>query len=196
MFSMTLTNNSGGTANETPLSPGVWAISYIVGGTLQNAAPLYTSGQPTANGLTTIAEAGDNTALYSYVKGITGIFTPLSPILVVVYNGISNPIYTVGQNDAGIGLKALAQQGNADTLAAALKAMPGVKAVYVLPAPTTTVLLPVIGGQAGGTVSQQLTVSRGDRLAGRDPAGDQRPSPWCPTRMPLSLCPPYRISLV
>jgi hypothetical protein len=164
-FTLTLKNISGGTANETPLSPGVWAVSYIVGGNLLNAAPLYSKDKPTANGLTSIAEAGDNGPLSTYISSITGIFTPLSPILVVVYNGIDNPIYKVGENDRGEGLKQLAQQGNATTLAAFLKTKAGVKAVYVLPAPTTTVLLPVINGQAGGSVSQDISVSSGDRLA-------------------------------
>lgn len=164
-FTLTLQNTSGGTANETPLSPGVWSVSYIVGGNLLAPNPLYTSGQPTANGLTNIAEAGDNSALSTYVKSITGIFTPLSPILVVVYNGIDNPIYKSGALDAGKGLTPLAQKGNADTLATYLKTVKGVKAVYVLPAPTTNVLLPQIGGKQGGVVSQQLNVSTGDRLA-------------------------------
>ncbi|UOE50848.1 spondin domain-containing protein [Mucilaginibacter sp. SMC90] len=164
-FTLTLQNTSGGTANETPLSPGVWSVSYIVGGTLQAPNPLYTAGQPTLNGLTNIAEAGDNSALSTYIKSITGIFTPLSPILVVVYNGINNPIYNTGQVDAGNGLTPLAQQGNADILAAYLKTLKGVKAVYVLPAPTTKVLLPQIAGKQGGVVSQQLNVNSGDRLA-------------------------------
>lgn len=164
-FTLTLENISGGTANETPLSPGVWTVSYIVGGTLQDPMPLYASGQPTANGLTSIAEMGNNTPLSTYVSGITGIFTPLSPILVVIYNGIDNPIFTTGQYDAGKGLTPLAQKGNADTLAAYLKTLPGVKSVYVLPAPQTKVLLPMIGDAAGSVVSQQLSVTPGDRLA-------------------------------
>ena len=164
-FTLTLQNISGGTANETPMSPGVWAVSYIAGGQLLNAAPLYTSGMPTANGLTSIAEAGNNSTLSTYIKGITGIFTPLSPILVVVYNGIDNPIYKIGENERGQGLKLLAQRGNADTLAAYLKGKPGIKNVYVLPAPVTTVLLPVVADNPGGLVSQDLTVSKGDRLA-------------------------------
>jgi hypothetical protein len=164
-FTLTLQNISGGTSNETPLSPGVWSVSYIVGGNLLAPNPLYIGGQPTANGLTNIAEAGDNTTLSAYVKSITGIFTPLSPILVVVYNGIDNPIYKAGIIDAGKGLTPLAQKGNADTLAAYLKAVKGVKAVYVLPAPATNVLLPQIAGKQGGIVSQQLNVSAGDRLA-------------------------------
>lgn len=164
-FTLTLTNTSGGTANETPLSPGVWAVSYIAGGDLLNKAPLYRSGEPTANGLTALAESGDNSQLYDYVKENTGIFTPLSPVLVVVYNGIENPIFKTGENDRGQGLKELAQQGDASILAAALEKMDGVRKVYVLPAADSKVLLPVIGGQPGGKVSQELDVKQGDRLA-------------------------------
>lgn len=164
-FTLTISNISGGTQNETPFSPGVWAISYIAGGDLLNAAPIYSEGEQTANGLTNIAEAGDNTQLDAYLKSITGIFTPLSPILVVVYNGIDNPIYKVGENDRGEGLKELAQKGNADILAAALKAKAGVKQVYVLAAPQTTVLLPIINGQKGSVVTQALTYGSGDRIA-------------------------------
>jgi hypothetical protein len=164
-FTLTLKNNSGGTNNETPLSPGVWAVSYIAGGNLLNPAPIYSAGQPTANGLTAIAEMGDNTPLSTYITGITGIFTPLSPILVVVYRGSENPFYKVGENDRGQGLKELAQQGNADILAASLMNKQGVKEVYVLPAADTRVLLPKINGQNGGTVSHDIHVEEGDRLA-------------------------------
>jgi len=163
-FTLTIKNISGGTANETPFSPGVWAISYIVGGNLLNANPLYTQGQPSVNGLTDIAEMGDPTKLYDYIKGITGIFTPLSPVLVVVYNGIANPVYTVGEADGGHGLTALAQKGDASGLAAYLKTVKGVKNVYVLAAENTTVLLPSIGGQPGSSVSQQLSVTSGDKV--------------------------------
>ncbi|MBB5621478.1 hypothetical protein HDE69_002539 [Pedobacter cryoconitis] len=164
-FTLTLQNISGGTANSTPLSPGVWAVSYIAGGKLLNPAPIFTSGQPTANGLTQLAEAGNNAPLYTYIKSNTGIFTPLSPILVVVYNGIDNPIFKTGEKDRNEGLKELAQQGNATLLAAALKGRTGVKNVYVLPAPNSTVLLPIIGNQPGGSVSQELSVAKGDRIA-------------------------------
>ena len=164
-FSLTLLNISGGTANETPLSPGVWSVSYIVGGQLLAPSPLYTSGQPTANGLTSIAEAGDNSKLLAYAQSITGIFTPLSPVLVVIYNGIDNPIYKLGENDRGQGLKYLAQRGVPDSLAAYLKNVKGVKAVYNLAAANTRVLLPVINGQPGGKVSQAITLNSGDQVA-------------------------------
>lgn len=164
-FTVTIANTSGNTTNPTPFSPGVWAISYIAGGNLLNPEPLYKKGMPSVNGLTKIAEAGDPTDLGNYIKGQTGIFTPLSPILVVVYNGIDNPIYKNGENDRGQGLKELAQKGDASILAGYLKNVPGVKQVYVLAAAGSTVLLPKIGGQAGGKVSQQLNVSPGDKIA-------------------------------
>lgn len=164
-FTLTITNTSGGTTNPTPFSPGVWAISYIAGGNLLSPNPLYEAGKPSANGLTNIAEMGDNSVLGNYIGTQTGIFTPLSPVLVVVYNGIDNPIYKVGENDRGKGLKDLAQKGDATGLAAYLKTVSGVKAVYVLPAASTTILLPQIGGQSGSSVSQQLNVAKGDRLA-------------------------------
>ncbi|MFH6991762.1 spondin domain-containing protein [Flavobacterium sp. FlaQc-48] len=164
-FTLTIENTSGGTSNPTPFSPGVWAISYVAAGTLLNPNPLYEKGKPTANGLTNIAEMGDNSVLGAFISGQTGIFTPLSPVLVVVYNGIDNPVFKTGEKDRGNGLKELAQKGDASVLAAYLKTVQGVKQVYVLPAATTTVLLPKVGAQAGGSVSQDLTVKQGDRIA-------------------------------
>jgi hypothetical protein len=164
-FKLTIMNNSGGTDNETPFSPGVWAISYVAGGNLLLPEPVYSKDKPSANGLTNIAEMGDNTMLSAYVSGLTGIFTPLSPVLVVVYSGMENPFYKTGEKDRNMGLKDLAQKGNADVLAAALKTIAGVKAVYVLKDMTNTVLLPKINGAAGGKVTQQLTVTPGDRIA-------------------------------
>ena len=164
-FTLTIMNNSGGTANETPFSPGVWAVSYAVGTNLLLSEPLYKISQPTANGMTNIAEMGDNSVMSTYLTGLTGIFTPLSPVLVVVYNGSENPFYKTGENDRGEGLKEIAQKGNADILAAALMTKPGVRYVYVLKEPTNTVLLPKISGAAGGKVSQQLSVAEGDKIA-------------------------------
>lgn len=164
-FTLTIENTSGNTSNPTPFSPGVWAISYIAGGDLLNPNPLYETGKPSANGLTQIAEMGDNSVLGEYITGQTGIFTPLSPVLVVVYNGIENPIYKTAEKDRGQGLKELAQKGDASVLATYLKALDGVKEVYVLPAAGSTVLLPKIGEQAGSSVSQQLNVAKGDRVA-------------------------------
>lgn len=164
-FTLTITNTSGGTANETPFSPGVWAISYVAGGNLLLPEPVYSAGKLSANGLTNIAEAGDNSVLSNYLTGKTGIFTPLSPVLVVVYTGNENPLFKVGEKDRGEGLKELAQKGNADVLAATLKTKGMVKAVYVLKEASTTVLLPAMDGSAGGKVSQQLMIKSGYKIA-------------------------------
>src|SRR3546814_39423 len=40
MFTLTIKNMSGNTPNETPFSPGVWAISYIAGSDLLSPAPI------------------------------------------------------------------------------------------------------------------------------------------------------------
>ncbi|MBO9620234.1 MAG: spondin domain-containing protein [Niabella sp.] len=164
-FTITIKNTSGGTANETPFSPGVWAISYVAGGNLLLPEPIYSVGKPSMNGLTNIAEMGDITMLNNYLNQQTGIFTPLSPVLVVVYKGGMNPFYKTGELDRGEGLTALAQKGNADILAAALKTQAGVKSVFVLKDAVNTVLLPRINGAAGGKVTQQLSVLPGDRIA-------------------------------
>jgi hypothetical protein len=165
VFTVTIANKSGGTANETPFSPGVWTISYVAGGNQLLPEAIYSVDKPSANGLTNIAEMGDNSVLNTYLMGKTGIFTPLSPVLVVVYNGKQNPFFMTGENDRGEGLKDLAQKGNADILAAALKSKQSVKAVYVLKDATNTVLLPRINGADGGKVSQMLSVAKGDRVA-------------------------------
>ncbi|MFI2743502.1 spondin domain-containing protein [Zhouia sp. PK063] len=165
IFKVTVENTSGNTNNPTPFSPGVWAVSYIAGGNLLDDAPLYKEGQLAVNGITNIAEMGDNSVLASYTQERVGIFTPISPILVVVYKGIDNPIFTEGEVDPGHGLTNLAQTGNANDLAAYLKDVNGVKNVYILPATDTTILLPMINGTAGSEVMQALEIAPGDKIA-------------------------------
>ncbi|SFW24307.1 hypothetical protein SAMN02927921_00650 [Sinomicrobium oceani] len=165
VFTVTVTNTSGDTANPTPFSPGVWAVSYIAGGELLDPAPLYQNGIPAANGITDVAENGDPSALSGYTGNRTGIFTPLSPILVVIYNGISNPVYEIGAYDAEHGLSQLAQTGDAGTLSDYLQGLQGVKSVYILSAEGSDILLPGNDEQPGGKVSQQLRVSDRDKIA-------------------------------
>jgi hypothetical protein len=165
-FTLTITNKSKGTANETPFSPGAWAISHLAGSNLVMPAPIYTVNQLSTNGLTKIAEMGNPADVNTYLMSNTGTFTGLSPVLVVVYQGIENPFYKVGEADRGQGLKYIAQMGNADSLASVLKMKAGVKNVYVLKDPTTNgPLLPIIGDAAGGKVSQLLSLETGDKIA-------------------------------
>lgn len=163
-FTMTITNISGGTANETPFSPGVWTISNLLGGMPFSANPLFTAGQKSANGLQPLAEMGDNSTLSGWLSQHTGIITPLSPVLVVVYHGEANPIFSLGQPDPGKGLTDIAQRGDASALQAYLQNEPGVRHVYLLAEPKNMLLLPSISGAPGGMVEQLINYQPGDKI--------------------------------
>lgn len=131
-FTLTIRNNSGSTINSTPLSPGVWAVSNILGGDLVKAEPFFKAGEKSSPQLTALAETGNNTSLGSLAEGMTGIITGLSPVIVVVYSGDINPIYQLDKKDGNIGLKELAQKGDASKLKESLEGMTNVRHVYVL----------------------------------------------------------------
>lgn len=130
-FKLTITNMSGGSMNETPFSPGVWSVSNVFGGALLNAMPFYEAGKKTNAEITAIAQMGDNEPLNKKISANTGIITGISPAVVVVYTGDTNPIFELGKKDAGMGLKNLAQMGDGTVLKASLEKMPNVKKVYV-----------------------------------------------------------------
>lgn len=162
-FTLTIRNISGGTANETPLSPGVWAVSNYLDGALLTDKPLFTPGQPSANGLTPIAEMGDNSVMAAWLSQHTKVATGLSPVVVVVYEGGSNShmekkLFTAGQMDMGDGLADIAQEGNQATLVASLEKMPGVRKVYVL-SPSNMPIRP------GKSAEARIDVAPGDRIA-------------------------------
>lgn len=131
-FTLTILNTSAGTGHETPFSPGVWAVSNVLGGKLVNSSPFFEMNKTTNAAITAIAEKGDNSLAATKVNDNTGFITGLSPMVVVVYNGIENPIFKVGEKDRGQGLKNVAQKGDAQDLVAYLKNLNGVKSVYVL----------------------------------------------------------------
>ncbi|MEY8760595.1 spondin domain-containing protein [Chryseobacterium tongliaoense] len=130
-FTLAITNTSGGTANETPFSPGVWAISNVLGGSLINSTPFYKAGSITNAEITAVAETGNNAPLAAKVINKTGIITGLSPVLIVVYRGDTNPIFQIGAKDMGKGLKELAQMGDVSKLKSSLEGMQGIRGVYV-----------------------------------------------------------------
>lgn len=130
-FTLTITNTSGGTANETPFSPGVWAVSNVFGGKLLNEMPFYKKGAMSNAEITAIAQSGDNSFLSTKISANTSIITGISPAIVVVYTGDVNPIYEAGKKDAGMGLSNLAQMGDGSVLKASLEKMANVKKVYI-----------------------------------------------------------------
>lgn len=130
-FTLTITNTSGGTANETPFSPGVWAVSNYNGSQLLNSAPFFTPNALSNPEITDIAQMGNIDKMKAKLNANTGIMTGLSPALVVIYRGDKNPIYELGKMDSGMGLKEIAQTGNVSKLQNSLKSFPGVKGIYV-----------------------------------------------------------------
>ena len=130
-FTLTITNTSAGTANETPFSPGVWAVSNYNGSQLLNNAPFFTPNSLSNPEITDIAQMGNISKMVTKLNANTGIMTGLSPTLVVVYRGDKNPIYELGKTDSGMGLKDIAQFGNVTKLQNSLKSLPNVKGVYI-----------------------------------------------------------------
>lgn len=129
-FTLTITNLSSG-IHETPFSPGVWAVSNFDGMKLLEEMPFFTPGKPSNPEITDIAQMGNPAKLMAKVKNETGLFTGISPLVVVVYKADKNPVFEIGQKDKGIGLKNIAQMGDAKRLVEALKKMPEVKGVYM-----------------------------------------------------------------
>lgn len=130
-FTLTITNTSGGTANETPFSPGVWAVSNYNGAQLLNSTPFFMPNALSNPEITDIAQMGNIDKMVTKLNANTGIMTGLSPALVVVYRGDKNPIYELGKTDSGMGLKEIAQFGNVTKLQNSLKSLPGIKGVYI-----------------------------------------------------------------
>ena len=155
-FTLTIKNTSAGTGNETPFSPGIWAVSTFDGNKLLAEKPFFTPGEKSNPEMTDIAQMGKIDKLKMKVEANTGIITGITPVLVVVYQGEKNPIYELGKNDPGMGLKDLAQKGNASKLQESLKKMKGVKGIYI--AGTA----PVGPGQK---VMTQYKAGDGDKLA-------------------------------
>lgn len=130
-FTLTITNTSGGTANETPFSPGVWAVSNYNGSQLLNSAPFFTPNSLSNPEITDIAQMGNIDKMKVKLNTNTGIMTGLSPALVVIYRGDKNPIYELGKIDNGMGLKEIAQFGNVSKLQSSLQSFPDIKGIYV-----------------------------------------------------------------
>lgn len=155
-FTLTITNTSAGTANQTPFSPGVWAVSNYNGSQLLNPAPFFTPNALSNPEITDIAQMGNPDKMVTKLNANTGIMTGLSPALVVVYSGDKNPIYELGQLDSGKGLKEISQFGNVSVLQNSLKSLPNVKGVYVAGS------APVTPGQK---VSTNFEANSGDKIA-------------------------------
>jgi hypothetical protein len=152
---MTLTT-MGGAQLAAPLAPGVWVLHTA-------DAPLFTSGSmDSGDGLEALAEDGDPSGLAAALDARTGLTVPLSPGVWLVH-GDEASLFTSDQPDAGLGLEALAEDGDPAMLATMLDGMMGVQSVGAFTTPDGAsapgVILP------GGSYSFTITASTGDRLS-------------------------------
>ncbi|MGN6392359.1 MAG: spondin domain-containing protein [Gemmatimonadales bacterium] len=86
-----------------------------------------------------------------------------APVLWVVHSSTTNPIFSAGQPDAGLGLEQLAETGNPSRLARALDGRPGVVRIGVDASP--------VGAKADGPLTPgegyafEITARPGERLS-------------------------------
>jgi hypothetical protein len=107
----TLMTSDGG-AHPVPLAPVVYVIH-------DDGAPLFTAGGAAGEGLEALAEDGDPSGLAAALAAETGLTTPIAPGVWAVHGG-ERALFTVGEVDDGMGLEALAEDGDPTGLAASL----------------------------------------------------------------------------
>ncbi len=110
----TLATSDGGTT-AVPVAPGAWAVH---GG----ADPIFRSGGMSSPGLEALAEDGDPSGLYADLEALTGLTAPLAPGVWVVQEG-GSALFEPGTEDLGMGLEALAEDGDPSALASAFEGL-------------------------------------------------------------------------
>jgi hypothetical protein len=116
----TLMTSDGG-MQSVPLAPGVWVVHT-------GDAPTFSTGQvDLGEGLEALAEDGDPSSLAASLAASTGLTVPLSPGVWAVHTS-DGPLFEAGQPDRGVGLEALAEDGDPSQLAADLDNRSGVEA--------------------------------------------------------------------
>lgn len=153
--STTLSTSDGG-MHPVPLSPGVFVVHTT-------ADPLFTVGVADAgDGLEAIAEDGAAAGLAGALSARTGITGVLSPGAWAVHS-VPSVLFMAGEPDAGLGLEAIAEDGDPSGLAGALPGVTGVTSAGAFDTPVGA------GGPApimpGGSYTFSVTARNGDRLS-------------------------------
>lgn len=114
-FTVRIANKTGDPAvPDSNISPGVWGVHTIT-------APIFgTDRGAGSDGLKELAEDGDPAVLSATFDRNEGFAVPLTPGVFAVHGNQVRPVLTTGEVDRGLGLEALAEDGNPATLAAAL----------------------------------------------------------------------------
>ena len=154
-FDVRIDNVSAMAIPASPLAPGVFAVHG-------DDWTLFDTGQPDAgNGLEGLAEDGDAGPIGDHLASQTGTATPIAPGVWVTHDE-SVALFELGGVDAGLGLEALAEDGDPAPLGAALEGADGVDHAGVFTTPTgADEPGPVVPGQ-----SYSFTVpASGDRFS-------------------------------
>ena len=111
------------------LAPGVWVVHT------PDMMPLFASGQPDMGmGLEHIAEDGNPADLGGMLASKTGVVGVLAPGIWAVHSAAIQ-LFQDGQPDAGLGLEALAEDGNPANVAAAVAGASAVMSAGVFSVP-------------------------------------------------------------
>lgn len=148
---------SDGESHPVPLAPGVFVVHT-------EPAPLFEVGQPDPdNGLEGLAEDGTVDELSAWLAERTGLTSPLAPGVWVVHESGVMPLFETGAPDPGIGLEALAEDGDPSALATSLNGADVAKSSGAFNTPEGASMPgPLLPGSA---YTFTVTASPGDRLS-------------------------------
>ncbi len=127
-FTVTLENISANSSLPSPLAPGVWAIHSI-------QEKLFTDNAAADEGLEDIAEDGNNAVSLENLTTNTGYTSPLAPGVYAIHEAGVYPIFEENETDLGLGLEALAEDGDPAPLNASLANFSGVTAYGIFNTP-------------------------------------------------------------
>ena len=115
LFTVRIANKTGDPAvPNSDLSPGAWGVHTVT-------APIFgTDRGAGSDGLKLLAEDGDPTELAATFDRNEGFAVPLSPGVFAVHGSQVRPVLVTGEVDRGVGLEALAEDGDPTALATTL----------------------------------------------------------------------------
>jgi hypothetical protein len=149
-------STSDGMMHAAPLAPGVWAVHT-------GSDPFFTAGAADrGEGLEGLAEDGSAGGLADVLNARSGLTSPLAPGAFAVHSAPS-ALFRAGMSDTGMGLEALAEDGDPSGLSAALASQSGVRVAGAFNTPAGAAgPAPAFPGEA---YTFTFTADVGDRLS-------------------------------
>jgi hypothetical protein len=150
---MTLMTSMGSVA--VPLAPGVFVVHT-------GNDPLFSAGTADMLGLEGLAEDGNPGALSASLEAHTGLAVPLAPGVAAVHTDQVR-FFAAGMADAGLGLEALAEDGDPSGLAGALGETAGIASAMAFAVPVGAAdPAPIFPGES---YQVTFTAEPGERLS-------------------------------